>query len=209
MVHFIGLAWTDACWMCAVHSTHPSQQQLGRVTSSCGGQSLWSGAWLWRTQALQIIPVGFAQTAAVEGVLPAKPFCSRCFILCLQIHPHILLSNSRIAQKVNFLRDLKNDSELLERSYFPDVDLKNLSPQNKKEIVAEIQEDFDAAFEGIKQLPASSKFGVYTAYRYYRQLLKKLQETPSNQIMESRIRVNDYHKLGLMVQSYFNIKLNF
>ena len=111
-------------------------------------------------------------------------------------------------QKVNFLRDLKNDAEILERSYFPDVDLKNLSPEVKTKIVSEIKADFDAAYEGIKQLPASSKFGVYTAYRYYKQLLKKLQKTPSNKLMETRIRVSDYHKYGLLMQSYLNIKLN-
>tara|TARA_B100000674_G_scaffold104243_1_gene76306 strand:+ start:14218 stop:15057 length:840 start_codon:yes stop_codon:yes gene_type:complete len=111
-------------------------------------------------------------------------------------------------QKVNFLRDLKNDAEILERSYFPDVDLKNLTPDVKAKIVSEISADFDAAYEGIKQLPASSKFGVYTAYRYYRQLLKKLQKTPSNKLMDTRIRVNDYHKYGLLLQSYLNIKLN-
>jgi phytoene/squalene synthetase len=111
-------------------------------------------------------------------------------------------------QKVNFLRDLKNDAEILERSYFPDVDLKNLSPEVKTQIVSEIKADFDAAYEGIKQLPSSSKFGVYTAYRYYRQLLKKLQQTPYNKLMETRIRVSDYHKYGLLFQSYLNIKLN-
>tara|TARA_B100000963_G_C22392707_1_gene565206 strand:- start:18 stop:770 length:753 start_codon:yes stop_codon:yes gene_type:complete len=111
-------------------------------------------------------------------------------------------------QKVNFLRDLKNDSEILERSYFPDVDLKNLSPEMKMKIVAEIKADFDAAYQGVKQLPASSKFGVYTAFRYYKQLLKKLQKTPSNKLMETRIRVSDYHKFGLLLQSYLNIKLN-
>jgi phytoene/squalene synthetase len=111
-------------------------------------------------------------------------------------------------QKVNFLRDLKNDAEILERSYFPDVDLKNLSPEVKTQIVSEIKADFDAAYEGIKQLPSSSKFGVYTAYRYYRQLLKKFQQTPYNKLMETRIRVSDYHKYGLLFQSYLNIKLN-
>lgn len=111
-------------------------------------------------------------------------------------------------QKVNFLRDLKNDSEILERSYFPGVDLKNLSPDVKMKIVSEIKADFDAAYEGIKQLPTSSKFGVYTAFRYYKQLLKKLQKTPSNKLMETRIRVSDYHKFGLLIQSYLNIKLN-
>ncbi len=146
-------------------------------------------------------------SADVVGLMCLKIFVNGDETAYQKLKPTAMKLGSAF-QKVNFLRDLKNDAELLERSYFPDVDLKNLSPENKKEIVAEIQADFDAAFEGIKQLPTSSKFGVYTAYRYYKQLLKKLQKTPSNQIMETRIRVNDYHKFGLMVQSYFNIKLN-
>ena len=146
-------------------------------------------------------------SADVVGLMCLKVFVNGDDVLYNKLVPSAKKLGSAF-QKVNFLRDLKNDAELLERSYFPDVDLLNLSPDSKRQIVEEIQQDFAAAYEGIKQLPASSKFGVYTAFRYYKQLLKKLQKTPSNQIMETRIRVNNYHKFGLMVQSYFNIKLN-
>ena len=146
-------------------------------------------------------------SADVVGLMCLKVFVNGDDVLYNKLVPSAKKLGSAF-QKVNFLRDLKNDAELLERSYFPDVDLLNLSPDSKRQIVEEIQQDFAAAYEGIKQLPASSKFGVYTAFRYYKQLLKKLQQTPSNQIMETRIRVNNYHKFGLMVQSYFNIKLN-
>ena len=44
-------------------------------------------------------------------------------------------------QKVNFLRDLKDDVELLNRSYFPNVDLKELDNKSKEEIVKEIEAD--------------------------------------------------------------------
>lgn len=111
-------------------------------------------------------------------------------------------------QKVNFLRDLKNDTEILNRSYFPHIDLAKLDKDSKNAIILEIEEDFKLAFEGIKQLPKSSKFGVYTAFVYYRQLLKKLKATPSHQIIKSRIRVKDHVKFGLMLRSYFNVKLN-
>ncbi len=111
-------------------------------------------------------------------------------------------------QKVNFLRDLKSDIEILERSYFPNADLKNLDQATKNRIIEEIEEDFRNAYSGIVQLPQSSKFGVYTAYIYYSQLLNKLKNTPPYQILDSRIRVHNYVKIGLLIKSYFNIKLN-
>jgi hypothetical protein len=67
---------------------------------------------------------------------------------------------------------------------------------------------FKAAFNGIVKLPATSKFGVYTAFIYYKQLLKKIKNTPPMKIMEKRVRVNNFMKAGLLVKSYFNIKLN-
>lgn len=111
-------------------------------------------------------------------------------------------------QKVNFLRDLKSDAEILDRSYFPNIDLKHLTPETKQLIIDEIEADFNAAYQGIIKLPKSSKFGVYTAFMYYRQLLMKLNRTPSTEIMETRIRVSDPVKFGLMVKSYFDVKLN-
>jgi phytoene synthase len=110
-------------------------------------------------------------------------------------------------QKVNFLRDIKDDMEILNRSYFPHIDLNNLEKESKEMIIAEIENDFSDALQGIVHLPNTSKFGVYTAYIYYRQLLKKLKETPSSQIMEIRIRVADYFKMILLIKSYFSIKL--
>ena len=85
-------------------------------------------------------------------------------------------------QKVNFLRDLKDDVELLERIYFPHVNLRNLNPESKEVIIKEIEEDFAEAYKGIIRLPNEAKFGVYTAYRYYGRLLKKLKATPSEQL---------------------------
>jgi len=111
-------------------------------------------------------------------------------------------------QKVNFLRDLKDDVELLERSYFPNIDLKNLDSVNKELIIKEIEDDFSKALKGIKGLPKSSKLGVYTAYLYYSRLLKKLKNTPSEDIIATRIRVNNASKMGLIAKSYVNLKFN-
>jgi len=112
-------------------------------------------------------------------------------------------------QKVNFLRDLKDDFELLNRSYFPNVDLTSLDTDSKQLIIQEIEEDFDYAFNhGILKLPVEAKFGVYMAYRYYRRLLKKLKNVPSSQIIETRVRISDPMKINLLARSYVKYKLN-
>ncbi len=110
-------------------------------------------------------------------------------------------------QKVNFLRDLKADSEELNRVYFPHLEGIGLSEANKAEIILEIQQDFDEAFEGIKRLPESAKFGVYTAYKYYSKLLKKLINSDVEDIKSNRIRVSNPMKFALLTKSYFDYKM--
>ena len=84
--------------------------------------------------------------------------------------------------KSELLRDLNADFELLERSYFPNVDLSNFEEVDKKRIIEEIEVDFNEALPGIFQLPAECRLGVYTAHKYYFKLLMKLKRTPSKQI---------------------------
>lgn len=111
-------------------------------------------------------------------------------------------------QKINFLRDLKADYENLNRSYFPNTNLLDLDEHAKARIVGEIQDDLRMGYAGILQLSDGAKFGVYTAYKYYNKLLKKLQRTPSREIKNTRIRVPNYQKFGLLAKSYVNYKLN-
>ncbi|MBW1658720.1 MULTISPECIES: phytoene/squalene synthase family protein [Flavobacterium] len=110
-------------------------------------------------------------------------------------------------QKVNFLRDLKDDSTILNRAYFPGINLNNFNEDSKEQIIKEIEEDFRNAYQGIVKLPIEAKFGVYTAYVYYKKLLKKLKNTPSHEIGNSRIRVSNYTKAGLLAQSFVTYKL--
>ena len=110
-------------------------------------------------------------------------------------------------QKVNFLRDLKADYEDLNRTYFPNTNLLDLDEAAKERIVQEIEADFEKGYSGIVQLPSEAKFGVLTAYNYYKKLLKKLRKTPSREIKNTRIRVPDYQKFGLLAKSYVTCKL--
>ena len=111
-------------------------------------------------------------------------------------------------QKVNFLRDLKADYEDLSRTYFPNTDLSQLDEVSKKAIIDDIEQDFVKGLNGIKLLPIEAKFGVFMAYRYYNQLLKKLKKTPALDIKSSRIRVPNYKKFELLTRSYVKYQLN-
>lgn len=111
-------------------------------------------------------------------------------------------------QKVNFLRDLKADYDGLDRTYFPNTNLLELDEVSKSQIVAEIEADFRKGYQGILKLPSESKFGVYMAYRYYSKLLNKLRRLPSMEIKNSRVRVPNYQKVGLLARSYVRYRLN-
>lgn len=111
-------------------------------------------------------------------------------------------------QKINFLRDIKDDFHILNRSYFPNTDLGKFGEMEKTNIVTEIEEDLRIGFLGILELPIEAKLGVYTAYCYYRKLLSKLKRLPSGMILQQRIRVPDYEKFGLFAKCYVHYKLN-
>lgn len=111
-------------------------------------------------------------------------------------------------QKINFLRDLKADFKGMGRSYFPGVDLSNFGDSEKKKIEKEIMMDFAEGYAGILRLPKSSRFGVYLAYLYFFQLLKKIQRTDAQKILTKRIRIADPRKYVLFVESYLKHSLN-
>lgn len=111
-------------------------------------------------------------------------------------------------QKVNFLRDLKEDHETLNRAYFPSIDLNSLDEASKSKIITEIKENFRMGYQGILLLPQEARLGVFVAYRYYRRLLIKLERTPAEKIKNTRIRVPNLEKIGLLTGSYVQYRLN-
>lgn len=139
-------------------------------------------------------------SAEVVGLI-----CLRVFIDGDEIHFNELKEPAKklgsAFQKVNFLRDLKNDTGILGRGYFPEVLKGNLDEKSKKKIISEIEKEFDEAYEGIKKLPQNVKVAVLTAYYYYRILLLKIKKTPAEKIMESRIRISNPRKIYLLIKA--------
>ncbi|MBL7825988.1 MAG: phytoene/squalene synthase family protein [Saprospiraceae bacterium] len=111
-------------------------------------------------------------------------------------------------QKVNFLRDIKSDFEDRGRVYFPGVDFQRFTQEDKISIERDIKADFDAALEGIRQLPKGARLGVYVAYKYYTQLFAKIKSAPPQRVAQIRIRVSDQRKIYVLFNSALRHKFN-
>ncbi|MBE4948231.1 phytoene/squalene synthase family protein [Chryseobacterium culicis] len=112
-------------------------------------------------------------------------------------------------QKVNFLRDLKDDYQLLGRTYFPSLNMSVFDNIVKTQIEKEIEAEFKEALQGIKKLPGSCIFGVYLAYRYYLSLFEKIKRTSSQNILQQRIRIANSQKLLVAFKSYIRYKTSY
>ena len=146
-------------------------------------------------------------SADVVGLMCLKVFVKGDQLKYEELKPSAMALGSAF-QKVNFLRDLKADLEGLERSYFPEVNLNEFTDQDKTKIIQEIDDDFRKGLSGIFRLPDEARFGVYTAYKYYYKLLKKLKRTPSKKIKSARIRVPNYQKMSVLARSYVKYRFN-
>lgn len=109
-------------------------------------------------------------------------------------------------QKINFLRDLKDDYHILGRTYFPNLDMGVFDNEVKNQIEDEIHEEFREALLGIKKLPKSARFGVYLAYKYYLSLFAKIRKKSSKEILEHRIRIPNTQKAYVAFKSYVRYK---
>lgn len=109
-------------------------------------------------------------------------------------------------QKVNFLRDMRSDLMERGRVYFPEVDFGRFSAEDKHKIEKDILNDFKEAFPGIKSLHKEARLGVYLAYRYYLELLVKIQQEEPERLQEQRLRVKNRKKLQLLVKCYLRNK---
>ncbi len=155
-------------------------------------------------QGLQEYILGSAE---VVGLMCLRVFCKGDEAMYLKLKPSAMSLGSAF-QKINFLRDLNADYLGMGRTYFPGIDIARFDDTSKKEIETSIKKDFDDGYKGITQLPRSARFGVYVAYVYYRALFKKIQNTPSDNVLKSRISIRKRHKARLLAYSFLKHQLN-
>lgn len=144
-------------------------------------------------------------SAEVVGLMCLQVFTEGSKEKFEELKPYAMKLGSAF-QKINFLRDLKDDYQILGRTYFPNVDMCVFDNCVKCQIEQEIEEEFKEALIGIKKLPNSSMFGVYLAYKYYISLFKKIQRRTSTEILNSRVRVSNLQKIFVAFKSYVQFK---
>jgi 15-cis-phytoene synthase len=140
-------------------------------------------------------------SAEVVGLMCLRVFCEGDEALYHKLKPAAMKLGAAF-QKVNFLRDLKDDHQNLGRTYFPGIDVSRMDAETKSQIEQDIQHDFDEALIGIRQLPKGARFGVYIAYVYYLNLFRKIKALPCDRIMKERVRVRNRRKMLLLTTSY-------
>ena len=141
-------------------------------------------------------------SAEAVGLMCLCVFCEGDENLYNELKPQAK-SLGAVFQKVNFLRDLHFDYEVLDRVYFPGIDFETISEEDLQEIYKDIEADFDDAIVGIRKLPKGAKFGVYAAYKFYKELFDKIRDTPKDVLLKERIRIPNVEKYKLMAVSFF------
>lgn len=146
-------------------------------------------------------------SAEVVGLMCLRVFCKGDNEMYERLKPKAMCLGSAF-QKINFLRDLNEDYKGKGRTYFPHLEVNRFDEQSKKEIEKDIEHDFQEGFAGIRKLPRSSRFGVYVAYMYYLALFRKIRNTPSERVLQSRISIPNRHKATLLAYSFVRHQLN-
>jgi len=144
-------------------------------------------------------------SAEVVGLMCLQVFTEGNKQKYQELKPYAMKLGSAF-QKINFLRDLKDDYQILGRTYFPNIDMCIFDNYVKCQIEKEIEAEFKEALIGIKKLPNSAMFGVYLAYKYYLSLFHKIKRKSSNEILNTRIRVPNAQKIFVAFKSYVRYK---
>lgn len=139
-------------------------------------------------------------SAEVVGLMCLYIFCEGDKKLYEELKPSAQALGAAF-QKVNFLRDIRADFHDLKRVYFPGCNFNQFTEAEKRKIEADIENDFNAAYEGVLKLPVKARFGVYVAYTYYRSLFKRIKKIQPSGILQRRIRIPDHKKLLILLKA--------
>jgi phytoene/squalene synthetase len=145
-------------------------------------------------------------SAEVVGLMCLRVFCEGDEQKYEDLKPSAMRLGAAF-QKINFLRDLKQDYQGLGRSYFPGIDITAFDHDAKTKIEQEIEADFKAGLEGIRKLPDGARFGVYLAYIYFYTLFKKIRKSKAGRLLRERVRVRDSEKYSLLISSFFRTRM--
>lgn len=105
-------------------------------------------------------------------------------------------------QKINFLRDMRDDNARLKRVYFPNIEFNSFNNKQEQLIESDIEKDFSTALEALKKLPKGARVASMLSYDYYQALFAKLKRADVSTIKTARIRISDTLKLILLIRRF-------
>ena len=104
-------------------------------------------------------------------------------------------------QKINFLRDLGEDSSTLGRTYFQQAPSGRIDEATKSALIAEIRQELATAALTIDLLPASARVGVSAAADIFAELTNRLAATPATDLATTRVSVPNHTKAWLAARA--------
>jgi 15-cis-phytoene synthase len=104
-------------------------------------------------------------------------------------------------QKVNFVRDLAEDHDLLGRSYFPGLDVATFSDADRDRLLDDVDADLAVAAGAVPHLPRTSRRAVRAAHATFAELSARLRTTPAEEIRRRRVSVPTPAKARLLARA--------
>jgi phytoene/squalene synthetase len=145
-------------------------------------------------------------SAEVVGLM-----CLRAFLAAPDARPDRDQQYARLApgarslgaafQKLNFVRDLSDDHDLLRRDYFPGLDVESFCEADRDRILDDVDADLRAAAAVVPDLPPSSRRAVRAAHATFAELAQRLRAASPEEIRRTRVRVPTPVKLRLAAGS--------
>lgn len=141
-------------------------------------------------------------SAEVVGLMCLRVFCNGDASAYDELTPSARALGAAF-QKINFLRDLREDCEELGRAYFPGFTRASFGSVEKRDIEVDIETDLRNALAGIRKLPPVARRGVMVAYNYYSSLFRKIKSLPPRTILSRRTRIPNWMKAGIVAKTGF------
>lgn len=104
-------------------------------------------------------------------------------------------------QKVNFLRDVRQDSRELGRNYLPGRDPCALSGRDVAELADDVDADLARAHAAIALIPGRDRVAVEACHDLFAELNCRLRAAGPGQIMSGRVRVPDRDKALIVARA--------
>lgn len=101
-------------------------------------------------------------------------------------------------QKVNFLRDVREDFRELGRNYLPGRDPRALTEQDVRELADDVDADLLLARAAIERIPGRDRLAVAAAHDLFAELNDRLRAAGAEGVSAGRVRVPDPVKVAVI-----------